>query len=523
MSDHISEKVRHKGRRMLFRILFSRTMITFVLLLFQILVLFGVFYYLNPYLEYFITGFSIMSAVLIVYMINLNNRPEFKLAWMIPLCVFPLFGVLLYLFVRINPGAVGLKKEMRRTRADTAKYMVTESSIRNELESNEPHFSDLSFYLEHTGGFPTYRNTALDYYSSGEDAFVAIKEALEQAKNFIFIEFFIISEGIMWNTILEILKRKAAEGVEVRVMYDGTCTVACLPYSYPSRLRKMGFKAKMYAPIKPFLSTHQNNRDHRKIIDIDGRIGFTGGINLADEYINEKNLYGHWKDTAIRVEGDAVKSMTAMFLQMWDAAEPHREQEDQYFDVCQEKLSNAEGYVVPYGDDPTNNEDVAEDVYRDLLNKARKYVHIMTPYLILDHEMLSAICFAAKRGVDVELILPHVPDKTIPFLIAKTYYETLRLAGVKVYEYEPGFIHAKSFVCDGEKAVVGSINLDYRSLYHHFECAVYIYKNRVIEAIEKDFRETVQKSILITEEEYKKVTIIQRIIGSVSKIFGPLM
>lgn len=523
MSNHISEKARHKSRRMLFRILFSRTMITFILLLFQILVLFGVFFYLNPYIEYFITGFNIMSVILIVYMVNLNNRPEFKLAWMIPLCVFPLFGVLLYIFVIINPGAIGLKKEMQRSCKDTAKYLATEPRIRNELEVQEPHFSDMSYYIEHTGGFPTYQNTAVEYYPSGETAFVAIKEALEQAQKFIFVEFFIISEGLMWNSVLEILKRKVEEGVEVRVMYDGTCTVACLPYSYPKRLRKMGIKAKMYAPIRPFLSTHQNNRDHRKIIDVDGRIAFTGGINLADEYINRKNLYGHWKDTAIRIEGDAVRSMTAMFLQMWNAAEPHRGQDEQYFDVKQAILSNAEGYVVPYGDGPTNDEDVAEDIYRDLLNKARKYVHIMTPYLILDHEMLSALCFAAKRGVDVELILPHVPDKIIPFYIAKTYYETLRLAGVKVYEYEPGFIHAKSFVCDGEKAVVGSINLDYRSLYHHFECAIYIYKNRVIDAIEQDFRETMQKSILITEEEYKKVSVWQRAVGGISKMFGPLM
>ncbi|MDO5572956.1 MAG: cardiolipin synthase [bacterium] len=523
MSDHISAKVRHKSRRLLFRILFSRTMITFLLLLIQILVLFGVFYYLNPYREYYIIGFNILSAVLVVYMINMNGRPEFKLAWMVPLCVFPLFGVLLYLFVKINPGAIGLKKEMQRTCADTEKYLETEPKIRNELETKEPHFSDLSYYLEHTGKFPTYQNTAAKYYASGEEAFVAIQDALERAEKFIFIEFFIISEGIMWNTVLEILKKKAEAGVEVRVMYDGTCTVACLPYSYPKRLRRMGLKAKMYAPIRPFLSTHQNNRDHRKIIVVDGKIGFTGGINLADEYINEKNLYGHWKDTAIRIEGDAVKSMTAMYLQMWNASEPRHGGDEAYFHVTQDTIKDAEGYIVPYGDGPTNDEDVAEDIYRDLLNKSRRYVHIMTPYLILDHEMLSALCFAAKRGVEVELILPHVPDKTIPFYIARTYYETLNLAGVRVYEYEPGFLHAKSFVSDDEKAVVGSINLDYRSLYHHFECAVYAYKNSVIDDIEQDFQKTKQKSILMTQKEMDRIPIIQRIIGSISKIFGPLM
>lgn len=508
---------------MLFRILFSRTMITFILLLIQILVLFGVFYYLNPYREYFVVGFYIFSAILVVYMINLNSRPEFKLAWMIPLCVFPLFGVLLYLFVMINPGAIGLKKEMKKTRMATKQYLSEQPDITAQLESEEPHFADISYYLQHTGGFPTYRNTDAVYYPSGESVFVAIKEELEKAKDFIFIEFFIISEGIMWNSILDILKKKVKEGVEVRVMYDGTCTVACLPYSYPKRLRAMGIKAKMYAPIIPFLSTHQNNRDHRKNLIVDGKVGFTGGINLADEYINERNLYGHWKDTAIKVSGDAVRSMVALFLQMWNVSEPRPWNDEHYLDVKHEKLATAEGYIVPYGDEPTNEEDIAEDIYRDILNKARKYVHIMTPYLIVDHEMLSALCFAAKRGVDVQLVLPHVPDKTIPFLIAKTYYQTLIKAGVKIYEYKPGFIHAKSFVCDGEKAVVGSINLDYRSLYHHFECAIYIYKHRVIHDVEADFQDTIRKSILITSEEYRKVNILQRIIGRIFKIFGSLM
>lgn len=524
MSEHISTKVKHKSRKLLFRVLFSRAMISCLLLLVQLGVLLFLYTKVSAYLDYYMTGFLIFSMIIIIFVINRDGRPEFKMAWMLPMCVFPIFGALLYILIQVNPGTIGLQRSMRRVKEATRLYCETAPEVTAALQESSPYMANLAYYMEHTGGAPTYQNTGVEYYPVGEDAFVAFKEELNKAKKFIFIEFFIISEGMMWETILDILKRKVTEGVEVRVMYDGTCAFASLPYSYAKKLQKYGIKAKAYAPIKPMLSTHQNNRDHRKILDIDGRVAFTGGINLADEYINQKVVYGYWKDTTIKVEGDAVCSMTMLFLQMWNVGETVEEDYAKYINIKTDRLpKEGDGFVIPYGDEPTNEEDVAEDVYRDMLNKACDYVHITTPYLIVDHEMLSAICFAAKRGVDVKIVIPHIPDKKIAFYIAKTFYVPLMKAGVKVYEYEPGFMHAKSFVADGKRAVVGSINLDYRSLYHHFECAVYMYKNKVIEDIERDFQHTIKQSILITPEEYKKVSVWEKIVGRVFKIFSPLM
>ena len=272
------------------------------------------------------------------------------------------------------------------------------------------------------------------------------------------------------------------------------------------------------------MSTHQNNRDHRKILIIDGKVAYTGGINFADEYINEIELYGHWKDVAVRLNGDAVRSFTLMFLQMWNVSENGEENYGKYLiETANEEINKNLGFVIPYNDDPTNRQDVAERVYLDILNKARKYVHIMTPYLILDNEMVVALSFAAQRGVDVKLILPHVPDKKIVFYIARTYYKQLMEAGVKIYEYTPGFLHAKLFVSDNEKAVVGSINLDFRSLYEHFECAAYIYKNPIISEIEQDYQETLAKCEQITVENYKKISMFTRVLGHVFRLFGPLV
>jgi cardiolipin synthase len=267
----------------------------------------------------------------------------------------------------------------------------------------------------------------------------------------------------MWDSILELLAGKAAEGVEVRVMYDGTCAITSLPFSYPKKLEAMGIRCKMFSPVRPMLSTVQNNRDHRKILVIDGKVGFTGGINLADEYVNRRERFGHWKDTAVMLRGEAVQSLTLMFLEMWNLDEKTPENWVKYCSF-REAPAAAGGYVIPYCDSPLDNEMVGEFVYLDILNTAKRYVHMMTPYLILDNETITALCYAAKRGVETIIIMPHIPDKWYAYLLARTYYEELIRAGVQIYEYTPGFIHAKQFTSDDEKAVVGTINLDYRSL-----------------------------------------------------------
>lgn len=517
-------KVKQKGRSFLSKIVFSHTMITIILLLIQLMVIFSMFRWFSSYIEYFLGIFTLLSIILVVYIVNCNSKPEFKLAWMIPVCVVPVFGVMLYLFIETNLGALGLKQQLGRCMAETRPYLYTKKEVKKGLEEKRDGIADLVHYLEYTAGFPVYDNTQITYFPSGEDKFHEMKQELEKAKEFIFLEYFIVERGVMWNEILEILERKVKEGVEVRVMYDGMCSILLLPYSYPKKLRKMGLKAKMYAPIKPMLSTHQNNRDHRKILVIDGKVGFCGGINLADEYINEKELFGHWKDVAVLLRGDAVKSLTAMFLQVWNIGEKAKEDYAKYLNIQTDRIPMpGDGLVIPYGDDATNEEDLAENVYLDVLNKAQDYVYIMTPYLIIDNEMLSALTFAAKRGVEVAIIMPHIPDKYIPSVIAKTYYNTLINAGVKIYEYTPGFVHAKTFLSDDCKGIVGTINLDYRSLYHHFECAVYIYKNSVIEDMKRDFIQTVAKCHLVTLRDCKKRKAFDKLAGRVFRIIGPLM
>lgn len=518
------EKVKKKSKNFFLKLLFSRTMINILLVVLQIVVLLVAFHLMGQYLQGFLVGCTILSVILVIYIINEDENPAFKLAWMIPICAAPIFGVTAYFFIKANMGTWKLKERLDSLKKETDKYLQPVPEVVERMQKENLPIRDLSYYLQNSNQMPTYSNTDVTYFSLGEDKYEDILKELENARKFIFLEYYIIDKGKMWESVLEILERKVKEGVEVRVMYDGMCTLYKLPYRYPRQLIRKGIKAQMFFPIVPLLSTHQNSRDHRKILVIDGKIAYNGGINLADEYINEVNLYGHWKDTAVKLEGEAVKSFTVMFLQMWNVSSTAKEDYDRYLSVemLQREYSDV-GYVIPYNDDPINREDVAECVYMDIIAKAKNYVHIMTPYLILDYEMENALRFAAKRGVDVKLILPHKPDKKIPFYIARTHYSALLEAGVKIYEYEPGFVHAKVFVSDNDRAVVGSINLDYRSLFEHFECATFIYRNPVVFEIEEDVQKTLQKCITVTEEYYRSLPIFTKLLGKVFRIFGSLM
>ena len=522
----LNRKIQRKktGLSILWKLIFGRSVVIVLMILLQVYFLFIVMEKMGVYSQLGFTFLQVLSVFVVIYIINSKENPAFKMAWIIPVCAFPVFGTLFFLFIQLNPGNRKLKAKLERRISETMPYNRTRQNVLDALRQDGGDVEELSYYIENINFLPTYGNTHVTYFALGEEKFVDLLKELEKAEHFIFVEYFIIEMGYMWDHILEILKRKVAEGVEVRVMYDGTCTLHKLPYNYGSKLGKMGIKAKSFSPIKPLLSTHQNNRDHRKILIIDGKVAYTGGINFADEYINEIELFGHWKDAAIRLNGDAAKSFTLMFLQMWNISEKGEENYGKYLiETAKKELDKKLGFVIPYNDDPTNRQDVAERVYMDILNKAKSYVHIMTPYLILDNEMVVALSFAAQRGIDVKLMLPHIPDKKIVFYIARTYYKQLMEAGVKIYEYTPGFLHAKLFVSDDEKAVVGSINLDFRSLYEHFECAAYIYKNPVVHEIEKDYQETLQKCELITIENYKKISGFSKMLGHIFRLFGPLV
>jgi cardiolipin synthase len=337
------------------------------------------------------------------------------------------------------------------------------------------------------------------------------------------MEYFIIEHGEVWDQVLEILKDKVAEGVEVRLMYDGTLQFASLSHDYPRRMESAGIKCRVFSPIKPALTTYQNNRDHRKILVIDGETAFTGGTNLADEYINRKERFGHWKDTAIMVKGESVKSFTQMFLQLWDLDGYENNYED-YLELYPRKPETEyPGYVIPYADSPLDGDPVGKFVYMNILERATKYVHIMTPYLIIDHDMITALCNAVRRGVQVRIILPHIPDKVYAFALARTHYPYLLSQGVEIYEYTPGFVHAKVFVSDDNTAVVGTINMDYRSLFLHFENAVLLYQAEEIARIAEDFEDTLEKCLEVTPEYVQKISVRHKLLGFVLKIFAPLM
>ena len=515
-----------KKARKLLRIIFGRTAFVVMSLLLQISILLAGFRFLSHYMVYIYGGFTLLSAFVILYVVNKDENPSFKLAWIIPITVIPVFGTLLYLFLELQWEGKIINRKLRENISDTQPYLKQNPHYMEQLARTSRSNANLAAYIENSGSYPVYGNTNVKYYPVGEEMFEDMKKELEKAKRFIFMEYFIVERGEMWDSLLEILERKVQEGVEVRFMYDGMCCLVLLPYSYPRELRAKGLKAKMFAPIRPALSTYQNNRDHRKILVIDGHTAFTGGINLADEYINRKVRFGHWKDTGIMVKGDAVTSFTMMFLQMWNITEKEPEDYGRYLrdpEFFYPPELSMEGFVIPYGDSPLDQETVGELVYLDIINIARNYVHIMTPYLILNYELVQALQFAAKRGVETIIIMPHIPDKEYAFLLAKAHYEELIRAGVQIYEYTPGFVHAKVFTSDDEKAVVGTINMDYRSLYLHFECAAYIYRNEVIKDVERDFKETLAKSQVITLEECRHYPWYKKFAGRVLRLFAPLM
>ena len=466
---------------------------------------------------------SLMEIIVLVYIINTEGNPAFKLSWILCVMAVPVVGTIFYIYVHLQLETRFVQNRLAALRMETEPYMDQDQKITDALWEGKSANAQLSYYLSHQLGFPTYRNTEAEYFPVGEAKFASMIKELEKAEKFIFMEYFIVEEGIMWNTILEILKRKAAEGVEVRFMYDGMCAFDLLPYSYPKKLQKYGINCKMSNKIRPFVSTIQNNRDHRKICVIDGQVGYVGGVNLADEYINEKERFGHWKDTAVLLRGDAVQSLTMIFLQMWDVdmrgVEPYGKYLTKKADTLNEKL----GYVIPYADSPFDHENVGEEVYFHILNHAKKYVHIMTPYLILDNEMLTTLIRAAKSGIEVIIIMPHIPDKWYAFAVAKTYYKELIEGGVQIYEYTPGFVHAKIFVSDDDTATVGSINLDFRSLYLHFENGVFIYDNPEVQKVEEDFQNTLAKCHKVTVTEVRNRGILMKTAGQVLRLVAPLM
>ncbi|MDR5659626.1 cardiolipin synthase [Serpentinicella sp. ANB-PHB4] len=494
----------------------------------------GVILWFTEYTAYFY-GFSLLlSLIAFLWVMNSKINPAYKIAWIIPIMMLPIFGGLFYLFI-------GRGKIKRKTAAKMKAYeSLTEKALRDERLNTETYLENLALlntdasiqarYINDYAGYPIYPDHESEYLAIGEKKYDRLIEALEKAEKYIFMEYFIIEEGIMWNRILEILQEKAQNGVDVRLIYDDVGCLFTLPKGYDKKLEAMGIQCTVFNPLRGIISLRLNNRDHRKITVIDGHTGFTGGINLADEYINEIVKFGHWKDTAIMLKGPAVWNLTVMFLTMWDylrgVEEDFNQFKPNFVDFTKDTIASKDlgrGYVQPFADSPLDNESVGETVYLNLIYKAKKSVYITTPYLIIANEMVTALCAAAKGGVDVRIITPHKWDKRLVHTVTRTYYKTLVENGVKIYEYTPGFMHSKTFVVDGTYGVVGTINMDYRSLYLHFECGVWMVNTPSVQELKSDFLETLKVCQQITKKDFSKERWYTIIKGSILRVFSPIL
>lgn len=505
--------------------LFNRTTICIIGILIQIGYLISLFWSLGTAYTYSYVVFVVIGLCMTIYIVNSEMNPSYKIAWIIVILTFPIFGVMFYLFFGSPTSRSRLRKRMNRYNEEERLLLAQKPESLEGLWGDSADAEKQARYLLMYGGYPSYQNTTAEYFPLGEKKFETLIRELNKAERFIFLEYFIIQEGKMWDPILEILARKAKEGVDVRVIYDDMGCLFTLPYRYDKKLESMGIKCRVFNKFKPVWSARLNNRDHRKILVIDGHTAFNGGVNLADEYINAYRKHGHWKDSAVMLKGEAVWSFTMMFLTMWNYLTGTTPGSVEVFAPRPEDIApfKSSGYAIPFTDSPLDDEPVGENVYLNIINTAAKYVYITTPYLIIDNEISTALILAAKSGVDIRIITPHIADKWYVHAVTRAHYKHLTKHGVKIYEYTPGFIHAKNFVSDDTTAVVGTINLDFRSLYLHFECATWMYKTDCVADVKKDFLETLEKCQEITYGDCKNANIFVRMIRALLRLFAPLM
>lgn len=505
----------------LLKIVRSRFFISGFIILLEFVQLLIVFSLLSKYsITITVLGYIFYVGVFL-YIINKYESPEFKLPWVIIIMLFFVMGAFIFILISGDEENKKAAKKFNKNKEKARPYLMQDESSDKLKKENMDAFLQAS-YIYKTTHLPVYQNTSVEYYKIGEEFHQSLLESLKKAHHFIFMEYFIIEEGKMWNSIYEILKEKVKNGVEVYVIYDDFGCMTTLDEAYYKKLNNEGIHCIVSNQFRPVMSRIHNNRDHRKITVIDNQIGFTGGINLADEYINEKVKYGHWKDTAIKLEGDAVKSLTHLFLETWNT-QAKVPLDYQKFMNLESKVEVSCGFVAPYGDGPEEfyEDTVGKYVYLNILASAKDYVYITTPYLICDYEILNSLCVASKKGVDVRIITPHIPDKKTVFYMTQSNYQMLIESGVKIYEYVPGFIHAKQFICDDVFASIGTVNLDYRSLVHHFECGVWMYQVNCILDMKKDFLETLDVSEEIIKEK-AKLKGWKKLLTEVMKVFFPL-
>ena len=500
----------------------GRYILAVMITLLEVIAIIGVVVLLCIKIPYFYVAAYLTEFFCVIKIISSNDNPEYKIPWLLFVLILPVVGFMLYFIFYSRT----FKKKFVKRLEKLYKAKYPENSEENFLKLKAENLeaynqAKLLCSLSYSNIFT---NTKQKYFSLGEEMFESMLVDLKNAHKFIYLEYFIIEEGEFWNSVLEILKEKASSGVDVRVVFDDIGCMQTLPGNYAIELSKFGIKATPFSRLKGQADNEFNNRSHRKIMVIDGLIGYTGGINIADEYINKVQRFGHWKDVGIRLEGKAVYELTKLFL--IDYGINVKNLPENLPDNVLFPPSNLteNGYIIPFGDGPAPiyQRRVAKSLIVDMLSNAKNYAYIMTPYLIIDNDTCLALENASLKGVDVRIIVPHVPDKKIVFEMTKTFYERLMKAGVKIYEYEKGFVHAKCYLVDDKIAMVGTINMDYRSLVHHFENGVWLYNTDCISNIKKDMIDTLSKCIYIKPESIKK-NPIQRFIRAIVRIFAPLL
>ena len=505
--------------------LFQRSVIVALLILLQAVVLLVPMVWASSYYVYVYWACVVLSLLAVLVIIRRQTDPGYKIGWIIPILLFPMFGWLVYLLCGGNKLSARMRRKMQGM--DRTMLEQLEGDYKShKLAAMGADAVNQARYLERYARCPVYSNTWTRYFPLGDDVFPVMLEELKKAQRYIFLEYFILAPGVFWDSVVEILKEKHAAGVDVRVIYDDVGSLGTLPADYAAKFeRETGIPCCVFNRFKPVISIRMNNRDHRKLCIIDGHTAFTGGINLADEYINQKSRFGHWKDSAILVKGEAAWSMTVMFLTMWEYI---REVAVDYAalrptSLPPEAALGKDCFVQPYADNPLDNEPVGETVYLNLISKAERYVYIMTPYLIVSDSVNTALRNAAKSGVDVRIITPHIPDKKLVFELTRSHYQSLLEAGVQIFEYTPGFVHAKNVVSDDVVGVVGTINMDYRSMFLHFEDAVLLYQDLTILDIKADFWSTQLQCQRITLEQCLERSWLRRLFRSILRVLAPLV
>ncbi len=485
-----------------------------VVLQFGFAIMIRLFFY--KYLGIITLFYSIASVLIVLGILKESTRLSNDLPWVIIILIFPIFGTILLITLGKNYSRNKLLRRIFSYEKEYNQYLQQDLEVKKEVDDKK--LDNIKYLINRTSCIVSKNNT-ITYYPYGEIFYPELLKELKKAKKFIFMEYFIIKEGIMWNGILDILKEKAAEGVDVRILYDDMGSIAMLKTNYSKQLAKFGIKCISFNKLSPFRGIFMNNRDHRKMTIIDGEVAFSGGVNLSDEYININSKYGIWKDNGIKIVGDSIWNLTVMFLTLWNANRNEDKDITKFKHDFESKVEN--GYVIPYGVAPLHKDLIGEDVYINMINSAKKYLYIMTPYLIIDTDMVNSLCRAAKRGVDVRIIVPGIPDKKIVYTQTVSFFRVLHNSGVKIYKFTNGFVHSKVFLSDDIRAVVGTINMDYRSLYLHFENGIYMEEVKQIEDIYKDFENTFKECQELNDKDVK-AGFIKSIWQAVLRLFAPL-